>query len=48
VDSDLTSVRRETALAKLPAEEQAAWRRLWAEVDGLLARARQNAMPEKK
>ena len=38
-DSDLASVRDALALAKLPEEEQKAWRALWAEVQSLLERA---------
>jgi serine/threonine-protein kinase len=39
-DSDLASIRDPAALAKLPADEQNACRALWAEVDALLAKAR--------
>jgi tetratricopeptide (TPR) repeat protein len=35
-DADLPSVRDKDALAKLPAAEQQAWQKLWAEVDALL------------
>jgi tetratricopeptide (TPR) repeat protein len=35
-DSDLVGVRDKDALAKFPADEQEAWRRLWADVDVLL------------
>jgi hypothetical protein len=35
-DADLASVRDKDALARLPADERAAWRRLWAEVKHLL------------
>ena len=35
-DSDLTGVRDGDALAKLPADERDAWRKLWADVDALL------------
>jgi tetratricopeptide (TPR) repeat protein len=38
---DLASVRDPGALAKLPADEQAAWRKLWADVDALLRRVEQ-------
>jgi serine/threonine-protein kinase len=38
-DPNLARVRTPEALAKLPEEEQAAWRSLWSEVDGLLAPA---------
>jgi serine/threonine protein kinase/Flp pilus assembly protein TadD len=40
-DRDLASVRGEAALAKLPADEQAGWRQLWADVEKTLAKARQ-------
>ena len=36
-DAALAGVRDPEALARLPAAEQAAWRKLWAEVDALLA-----------
>jgi Flp pilus assembly protein TadD len=35
---DLVSVRDAAALAKLPADERAAWQKLWADVDALLQR----------
>jgi hypothetical protein len=35
----LAGMRDEAALAELPGPEQADWRRLWAEVAGLLSRA---------
>jgi tetratricopeptide (TPR) repeat protein/tRNA A-37 threonylcarbamoyl transferase component Bud32 len=38
-DSDLASVRDKGTLAKLPADEQDAWRKLWADVDALLKKA---------
>jgi hypothetical protein len=38
-DSDLAGVRDKGALAKLPAAERDAWRKLWADVDALLKRA---------
>ena len=38
-DSDLAGIREAKALAKLPADEQKAWRTLWADVDSLLNRA---------
>jgi serine/threonine-protein kinase len=37
-DPDLTGVRAEDALAKLPEDERAKWQELWGEVDGLLKR----------
>jgi len=37
-DSDLAGIRDEAELAKLPEEERAAFKKLWAEVDGLLAK----------
>ena len=39
-DEDFAGVRGDEALAKLPEGERAAWRKLWADVDGLLAQAR--------
>jgi eukaryotic-like serine/threonine-protein kinase len=39
-DPDLASVRDEGALARLPADERAAWGKLWAEVDDLLKRVK--------
>jgi tetratricopeptide (TPR) repeat protein len=38
-DADLAGVRDKDALAKLPAEEQEAWRKLWDDVSMLLKRA---------
>jgi hypothetical protein len=35
--ADLVGVREEAELAKLPADEQAEWRAVWAQVKGLLA-----------
>jgi tetratricopeptide (TPR) repeat protein len=47
-DSDLARLRGEEALAQLPAEEQAGWRRLWADVEQALAKVRpQSSQPEK-
>jgi serine/threonine protein kinase/Tfp pilus assembly protein PilF len=40
-DSDLASLRGEVALAKLPAEEQAGWRQLWADIEKALTKVRQ-------
>ena len=37
-DPDLTGVRDQDALAKLPEDERAKWQELWGEVDGLLQR----------
>ena len=37
-DRDLAGLRDPEALAKLPADEQSACRKLWADVDALLAR----------
>ncbi len=37
-DSDLAGVRDADALAKLPEAEREAWRKLWADVDALLAK----------
>ena len=38
-DTDLAGIRDADALARLPADEQEAWRSLWAEVDALRKRA---------
>jgi hypothetical protein len=38
-DADLAGVRGDEALAKLPDEEQKAWRGLWSDVEGLLNKA---------
>jgi serine/threonine-protein kinase len=38
-DSDLAGIRDAAALAKLPQEERALCKRLWADVDGLLSKA---------
>ncbi len=39
-DKDLSGVRDEKELAKLPAEEeQAAWKQFWAEVEAVLKKA---------
>jgi serine/threonine-protein kinase len=38
-DPDLAGVRAREALAKLPAEEQKAWRKLWADVEALRQKA---------
>jgi tetratricopeptide (TPR) repeat protein len=45
IDADLAGIREESALAKLPADEQKACRALWSEVDALLAKARGNRSP---
>jgi eukaryotic-like serine/threonine-protein kinase len=37
-DADLAAVRDQEALGKLPQSEQTDWRKLWGEVDALLAR----------
>ena len=39
IDPDLAVVREETALAKLPPDERAAWQKLWTEVDAVLKKA---------
>jgi serine/threonine-protein kinase len=39
-DAHLAGLREAAALAKLPANEQAAWRKLWADVEALRAKAR--------
>jgi tetratricopeptide (TPR) repeat protein/serine/threonine protein kinase len=41
-DADLTGVRDEKTLAKLPAAEQDAWRQLWADIEALRKQARSN------
>jgi tetratricopeptide (TPR) repeat protein len=38
-DSDFAGVRGDDALAKLPADERAAWQKLWADVADLLAKS---------
>ena len=38
-DADLAGVRDADALAKLPPDEQDAWRKLWADVDAVLKKA---------
>jgi serine/threonine-protein kinase len=40
-DTDLAGIRDSTELAKLPETERAAFRKLWADVDGLLKKASQ-------
>jgi tetratricopeptide (TPR) repeat protein len=47
-DNDLASVRDEKALAKLPADEQPGWRRLWADVEQTLAKARERTNGKEK
>jgi serine/threonine-protein kinase len=47
-DPDFNGVRGEEALARLPAEERAAWARLWADVAGLLARTKGPTPKEKE
>jgi tetratricopeptide (TPR) repeat protein len=47
-DKDLTGVRDAGALAKLPEEERADWRRFWADVDDLLARLERTPEPKGK
>jgi serine/threonine protein kinase/Tfp pilus assembly protein PilF len=42
-DPDLAGVRDETAVKKLPADEQPAWRQLWADVAALRKRAETEA-----
>jgi serine/threonine protein kinase/tetratricopeptide (TPR) repeat protein len=46
-DPDFTGVRGEEALAKLPEEERAAWRKLWADVEQMRATAQGKAPPKK-
>jgi hypothetical protein len=43
VDTDLAGLRDQAAMARLPENEQARCRALWAEVDILLAKARARA-----
>jgi hypothetical protein len=38
-DADLAGIRDKAALAKLPAEERAAWEKLWADVAAVLKKA---------
>ncbi len=45
-DSDLTGIREEAALAKLPAEERAAFAKLWKDVAALLEKATATAAKE--
>jgi tetratricopeptide (TPR) repeat protein len=47
-DTDLAVIRNGEALAKLPAEEQQAWRTLWAQVDALQKRASTSGAKETK
>jgi tRNA A-37 threonylcarbamoyl transferase component Bud32 len=44
-DDDLASVRDDKALAQLPAEEQARWRKLWADVRSLRDRTAPGPQP---
>ena len=43
-DAALAGVRDETALAGLPADEQSAWRQLWAEVGDLVSQLGKRAV----
>jgi serine/threonine-protein kinase len=47
-DSDLAGLREKAALAKLPAEDRAAWEKLWADVAALLKKAKAPAKSEGK
>jgi serine/threonine protein kinase/Flp pilus assembly protein TadD len=47
-DGDFAGVRGDKALAKLPEAEQSAWRKLWADVAEMLAKAQGKAPAEKK
>ncbi len=38
-DTDLATVRDDSALGKIPIAEREAWKELWGKVDGLLAKA---------
>jgi serine/threonine protein kinase/Flp pilus assembly protein TadD len=46
-DSEFAGVRAPEA-QKLPAAEQSAWQKLWADVENLLAQARKKPVPEEK
>jgi tetratricopeptide (TPR) repeat protein/serine/threonine protein kinase len=48
VDPDLAGVRGAEALGKLPEAERQAWKKLWDDAAGVLARAQARATPEKK
>jgi serine/threonine-protein kinase len=47
-DTDLAGIRDEAALAKLPADERAAWEKLWADVAALLKKAKTPTKKEGK
>jgi tetratricopeptide (TPR) repeat protein len=47
-DSDFAGVRGPEALARFPEPERQQWQKLWAEVADTLARAKGQAVPEKK
>jgi tetratricopeptide (TPR) repeat protein len=47
-DTDLAGLRNAAALTKLPAEERAAWAKLWADVAALLKKAETPAQTESK
>lgn len=47
-DTDLSGVRREQALAKLPEAERQRWRTLWADVAATLARSQEKGAPPGK
>ncbi len=47
-DEDFAGVRGDTALAKLPDEERSGWRKLWADVAEMLAKAQGKVTAEKK
>jgi tetratricopeptide (TPR) repeat protein len=44
-DPDLTGLRDEARVTKLPDDERKAWRALWSEVDALLAKAKPSSTP---
>ena len=48
VDPDLAGVRGAEALGKLPEAERQAWKKLWDDAAGVLARAQAKTTPEKK
>jgi tetratricopeptide (TPR) repeat protein len=47
-DEDFTGVRGDNALAKLPEDERAGWRKLWADVAEMLAQTQGKTTTEKK
>jgi tetratricopeptide (TPR) repeat protein len=47
-DPDFAGVRGEAALARLPEAERQAWRKLWADVETTLAKARGKTIPQEQ